>query len=204
MNLRMNLSTIHLFNNLKTIYFLMFIYFWEIECVHVQGRGRGRGWERISGCLCTVSVELDVGLNSTNCEIMTWAEINSRMLNWLSHPSAPSLFFNVFFIYFWERAETECEWVGGRERGRHRIPSRLQALSCQHGARCGARTHRPWDHDLSWSRTLNRLSHPGAPSLFSNVAEMSVPPLLPSEFQLVIKNQDAEFPTKTHKLQGTG
>ena len=41
--------------------------------------------------------------------------------------------------------------------------SRLQALSCQHRARHGARTHEPRHHDLSGSRTLNRLSRPGAP-----------------------------------------
>ena len=50
-----------------------------------------------------------------------------------------------------------------RERGRHRITSRLQVPSCQHRARCRARTHGTRDHDLSRSRSLNRLSHPGAP-----------------------------------------
>ena len=59
--------------------------------------------------------------------------------------------------------ETEREQGRGRERGRHRIRSRLQALSSQHRARHGAQTHGLWDHDLSWSRMLNRLSHPGAP-----------------------------------------
>ena len=74
------------------------------------------------------------------------------------------------FIYFWERErERERERVHaleqgrGRERGRCRIRSRLQAPSCQHRARRGARTHQPWDHDLSWSQMLNGLSHPGAP-----------------------------------------
>ena len=71
------------------------------------------------------------------------------------------LFFFLMFIYFWER-ETEHEQGRGRER-RHRIGSRLQALSCQHRARRGARTHEPQDHDLSRSWMLNRLSHPGAP-----------------------------------------
>ena len=49
------------------------------------------------------------------------------------------------FIYFWEKEkerETECEWGWGREIGRHRIRSRLQALSCQHSARHGAPTHK--------------------------------------------------------------
>ena len=68
------------------------------------------------------------------------------------------------FIYFWERdRETEHEWGRGRERGRHRIRSRLEALSCQHRAWHGARTHELWDHDLSRSQTLKQLSHPGAP-----------------------------------------
>ena len=69
-------------------------------------------------------------------------------------------FFNVYL--FLRQRETEHERGRARERGRHRIWSRLQALSCQHRARCGAQTHGPRDHDLSWSRTLNRLSHPGA------------------------------------------
>ena len=56
---------------------------------------------------------------------------------------------------------------GQRERGRHRIWSRLQVPSCQHRARCRARTHTLWDHDLSRSRIPNRLSHPGAPGYSS-------------------------------------
>ena len=68
----------------------------------------------------------------------------------------------MFYLFLRQR-ETEHEQGRGRERGRHRIWSRLQAPSCQHRDRHGARTHRPWDHDLSRSRTLNRLSHPGAP-----------------------------------------
>ena len=66
------------------------------------------------------------------------------------------------FIYFWER-ERESVSGGEVERGRHRIWCRLQALSCQHIAWCGTRTHRPPDHDLSRSQMLNWLSHPGTP-----------------------------------------
>ena len=68
------------------------------------------------------------------------------------------IFFNVYL--FLRQREMEHERGRVRERGRHRIWSRLQALSCQHRARRGAQTHGPWDHDLSWSQTL---SHPGAP-----------------------------------------
>ena len=32
------------------------------------------------------STKPDAGLHPTNCEIMTWAEVKSWMLNWLSHP----------------------------------------------------------------------------------------------------------------------
>ena len=60
----------------------------------------------------------------------------------------------------WDRSELGR----GRERGVHRIQSRLQALSCQHRGRRGAWTHEPWDHDLSWSRMLTWLRHPGAPT----------------------------------------
>ena len=66
----------------------------------------------------------------------------------------------------------------GRERGRecgggvemagdNRIQSRLQAPSCRHRAQRRAWTRKPWCHDLSPSRTLDGLSHPGA--LYSTV-----------------------------------
>ena len=71
-------------------------------------------------------------------------------------------FFNVCLFL------RERESRGG---GRHRLRSRLQALSCQYRAWCGIWTHEPWDHDLSWSQMLNWLSHPGAPyGLFLNKA----------------------------------
>ena len=65
------------------------------------------------------------------------------------------------FIHFWRDRQSMSG--KGAERGRHRIQSRLQALSCQHRARRGARTHELWDHDLSRSWTLNRLSYPDTP-----------------------------------------
>ena len=68
---------------------------------------------------------------------------------------------NFLMFIFGRKRETECEWGRGRETERHRIWSRLQALSGQHRAQCRARTHKLRDHDLSWSRTLNQLSHPG-------------------------------------------
>ena len=65
------------------------------------------------------------------------------------------LFMNKFFlIYFCER-DTKHEHGKGRKRRRHRIQSRLQALSCRHKARHRAETHELGDHDLSQSQTLN-------------------------------------------------
>ena len=53
----------------------------------------------------------------------------------------------------------EHEQGRGRETGdRSKVGSVLRAAS-----QCGARTHKPWDHDLSRSLMLNRLSHLGAP-----------------------------------------
>uniref|UniRef100_A0ABI7WS08 Ubiquitin-like domain-containing CTD phosphatase 1 n=1 Tax=Felis catus TaxID=9685 RepID=A0ABI7WS08_FELCA len=46
------------------------------------------------------------------------------------------------------KRETEHERGRGRERGRHRIGNRLQALSRQPRARRGAQTHGPRDRDL--------------------------------------------------------
>ena len=42
-------------------------------------------------------------------------------------------FFNIFYLFLGQ-SKTEHERGRGRERGRHRIGSRLQALSCQHRA----------------------------------------------------------------------
>ena len=72
-------------------------------------------------------------------------------------------FFNLYL--FLRQREREHEWGRVRERGRHRIRSRLQGPSCQHRARRRAWTHGPWDHDLSRSQPLNWLSHPGALAL---------------------------------------
>ena len=75
------------------------------------------------------------------------------------------LYYFFMFIFIFE-IETKHEQGRGRERGRHRIGSRLQALSCQYRAGRGARTYKLHNHDLSRSWTLNRLSLPGAPRFF--------------------------------------
>ena len=125
----------------------------EREWASKQGRSRER-----------IPSQHNTGLEPTNCEIMTWAETSSRPLNRLSHPS--DLFtFNVYL--FLRERDREREGEGQRQRETHRIWSRLQAPRWQHRARCRARTQEPRGHNLSWSWTLNRLSHLGTPDLFT-------------------------------------
>ena len=59
-----------------------------------EQRERERKRERIPSRLRTASAEPVVELKLRNCEIMTWAETKSRLLNRLSHPGAPV--FNFF------------------------------------------------------------------------------------------------------------
>ena len=68
------------------------------------------------------------------------------VLKWLFH-GLNLCNFNVYLSL--GQRETEHERGRGRERGRHRIGSRLQALSHQPRAWCGARTHGPRDRDLA-------------------------------------------------------
>ena len=103
-------------------------------------------------------------INATTAETRAGCTAQQGAPEWVS------LFFLIFvlmsYLFLTER-ETEHELGRGRETGRHRIRSRLQALSCQPRAQRGARTHGPRDHDQSRSRTLSRLSHPGAPEWVS-------------------------------------
>ena len=79
-----------------------------------------------------------------------------------SSSSAKNLFKkNIFNVYFWERerereSESKPEQGRDRERGRHRMWSRLQALSCQHRAWGRTQAYKSGDHDLSQCWTLNR------------------------------------------------
>ena len=72
--------------------------------------------------------------------------------------------FNLYL--FLRERERQSSSRGGAEKEGDRIQSRLQAPSCQHRAWHGAWTRELQDHDLSWSRTLNPLNHPGTPNVF--------------------------------------
>ena len=80
---------------------------------------------------------------------------------WLSDSQKPEFNKFLFFlnVYFWDRdREPLHEGERGRERGRHKIWGRLQAVSCHHEAWRRAWTYEPRDRDLSQNWTLNQLS----------------------------------------------
>ena len=72
-------------------------------------------------------------------------------------------FFNICLFLTQRETETEHEWGRGRERGTQNPKRAPSPELSAHRARHGAQTHEPRDHDPSRSRTLNLLSHPGAP-----------------------------------------
>ena len=82
----------------NSLYFYLsssFLIFWLYVYLFIlRERAHMHKGERILSRLCTNNV----GLNVTNCEIMTRAEIKSQRLNQLSHPSASS-----FLIYKYSR-----------------------------------------------------------------------------------------------------
>ena len=118
------------------------------------GRGKWRHFHGTTGGL----VPMTAWLGHTGTCLYTEHPDNNRDFS--------IFFFNFFNVYLFAEGETEHERGTGRERGKPRIQSRLQALSHQHRARRGAQTHKPGDRDLSRSRTLHRRSHPGAPFFF--------------------------------------
>ena len=75
------------------------------------------------------------------------------------------------FIYFWDRERWSISGGGAEREGdtESEAGSRLWALNCQHRAWREARIHKPGDNDLSWGRTRNQLSHPGAPYVSSSI-----------------------------------
>ena len=113
------------------------------------------------------------------------------------------LFFFCFLcLYlFLRQRETEHERGRGRKRGRHRIRSGLQAPSCQHRARCGARTRQPRDHDLS-CQMLNRLSHPGTPWSGARASSGHAPRLFPPHPLLAFSLSDKREAMEHRQREG--
>ena len=95
------------------------------------------------------------------------------MFNLLSHPRRPILIFFLNVYLFLRERKTEYEQGGEKEKETQNL-KQAPSLSCQPRAQRGARTSEPWDHDLSWSQTLNQLSHPGVPESMLFSANMSI------------------------------
>ena len=71
---------------IKDFIFLMFIYLKEREraSMWAQVGERERQMKRKNAKQVPLGTEPDVGLDLTNREIMTWAQIKSWMLNWVT------------------------------------------------------------------------------------------------------------------------
>ena len=76
----------------------------------------------------------------------------------------PFIYLKNFLMFIFKR-DRNREQGGRAEREGDRSWSRLQAASCQHRAWRGTWTHKPQDHALSQSWTLNQQNHQSAPSL---------------------------------------
>ena len=85
-------------------------------------------------------------------------------------------FFLMFFKHLFFLTETEHKQGRERQRGRHRIWRRLQALRCQHRAQHGARTHEPWEHDLRPKSDTQPTEPPRHPWFHLNLK--TIPPML--------------------------
>ena len=75
--------------------FLMFIYFWDRERQSASGGGAEREGDTESETgsrLWAVSTEPDAGLEPTNHEIMTWAEVG-RLTDWATQAPPKVAFF---------------------------------------------------------------------------------------------------------------
>ena len=92
----------------------MFIYFWDRERQSMNRGGAEREGDTESEAgsrLWAVSTEPDAGLELTDCEIMTWAEVG-RLTDWATQ--APQ---KILIYLFWER-----EWARDGQRERKREP----------------------------------------------------------------------------------
>ena len=143
-----NNDFIYLFFNV-----LLFIFGRETQTQHDQGRGRERQGDTESqggSRLWAVSTEPNMGLELTNCEIMTWAKVGC-LTDWATQ--APR--FNKKNLIFLRERERERQSVseGGAERDRETQNSKQapgSELSVQSLTRVSnSRTVRSWTEPKS-------------------------------------------------------
>ena len=90
----------------------MSTYFWDRERQSVSGEGAEREGDTESEAgskLWAVSTEPDVGLEPTNCEIMTWAEIG-HLTDWTTQ--APQMrHFSVLHYKIYEHVNFQSQII---------------------------------------------------------------------------------------------
>ena len=72
----------------------MFIYFWQTEQERGRAEREGDTESQAGSRLWTVSTEPNVGLELTNCKIVTWAEVG-RLTDWATQAPYSFLFLIV-------------------------------------------------------------------------------------------------------------
>ena len=122
---------------------MFLLMYFERKRVSLAEEGqRERGSERIPSRLRAVRTESDAGLELTNREIMTRAEIERWMLSWLNHPGAPPSFFCIImsfkklplrifihsFIHSFIILNEPKDCQAKREWERHTMPSKMSLL----------------------------------------------------------------------------
>ena len=106
--------------------------------------------------------------------IFSFLIIHSMSSTWngLFFPSA-CLQLLQLLLFFWERESMRAGEGQRKGKTQNQVPG--WAVSKEPDG--GARTHKQWDHDLSRSQTLNRLSHAGAPIALEFLKKASSNPL---------------------------
>ena len=109
-------------------FFLTFIYFWDRDRAWTgEGQREGDTESETGSGLWAVSTEPDAGLKLTDREIMTWAEVG-RLTDRATQVPLYYFFKKCLWLFLREREHKQGR---GKERGRYRIWSPLQVLSCQ-------------------------------------------------------------------------
>ena len=98
----------------KCLFFFNFFFERERTCIHKLGKGRERKGDTDSKAgvrLWAVRTESDVGLERTNCEIMTWTEVRC-LTNWATQvPPKMSLLANNIIIYVANPEASIIKWA---------------------------------------------------------------------------------------------